>query len=259
LIPKYAQVRIRSHNKTITRQTETQAAKLRIKNEIKFLYSKKQHLNKTLYKLHLENAKQWRQLWNTIHNNITEKAEMRMRIKYTNLNNKIHKLEHNNTGNKARQEHNDTFQERMINLTNTTFTDEELQLLNKGLKYNLHYKRKNWIEPLAIEADTAINKIDPKEQEYMRQIVANNIKKLINKYKTLNDRRITLKHKRDIRERKLIYNIKEKIKSNLLVIVKADKGNTLVILQEDDYNHKVKEFITQNKYIKIPHGITNTQ
>jgi hypothetical protein len=93
---------------------------------------------------------------------------MRMRTKYTKLNNKIHKLEHNNTSNKARQEHNDTFQERTINLTNTTFTDEELQLLNKGLKYNLHYKRKNWIETLAIEADTAINKIDPKEQEYMR-------------------------------------------------------------------------------------------
>jgi hypothetical protein len=93
LIPKYAQIKIRSHNKTITRQTETQAAKLRMKNEIKFLYSKKQHLNKTLCKLHLENAKQWGQLWNIIHNNITEKVEMRMRAKYTNLNNKdIYKM-----------------------------------------------------------------------------------------------------------------------------------------------------------------------
>jgi hypothetical protein len=37
LIPKYAQVRIRSHNKTITRLTETQAAKLRIRNETLFV------------------------------------------------------------------------------------------------------------------------------------------------------------------------------------------------------------------------------
>jgi hypothetical protein len=30
---------------------------------------------------------------------------------------------------------------------------EETQLLNKGLKYNLHHKRNNWIHILAIEAE----------------------------------------------------------------------------------------------------------
>jgi hypothetical protein len=32
-----------------------------------------------------------------------------------------------------------------------------MQLLNKGVKYNLHYKHKDWIKTLAIEADTAIS------------------------------------------------------------------------------------------------------
>jgi hypothetical protein len=27
-----------------------------------------------------------------------------------------------------------------------------MQLLRKGLKYNLHYKQKNWLETLALEA-----------------------------------------------------------------------------------------------------------
>jgi hypothetical protein len=34
---------------------------------------------------------------------------------------------------------------RVVSTTNTYFTQEEIQLLNKGLKYNLHHKPKNWI------------------------------------------------------------------------------------------------------------------
>jgi hypothetical protein len=40
---------------------------------------------------------------------------------------------------KAKQE----FFKRVENLTNTTFMKEEMELLNKGLKYNLHHKPKN--------------------------------------------------------------------------------------------------------------------
>jgi hypothetical protein len=71
----------------------------------------------------------------------------------------------------------------MENLTDVTFTDSEMQLLNKGLKYNLHHKHKKWIQTLAIEGDTAINLLPDKEQSYMRQLVANNIPKLLNKQK----------------------------------------------------------------------------
>jgi hypothetical protein len=48
-------------------------------------------------------------------------------------------------------------------------------LLDKGLKYDLHYKHKDWIKTLAIEADMAISKMHIRDQMYMRQVVANNI------------------------------------------------------------------------------------
>jgi hypothetical protein len=38
-------------------------------------------------------------------------------------------------------------------------------LLNKGLKYNLHHKPKNWLQILAMQAGTV------KQQNYMREIV----------------------------------------------------------------------------------------
>jgi hypothetical protein len=71
------------------------------------------------------------------------------------------------------------------NLTNDTITDAEMQLLNKGLKYNSQYKPKEWIKTLAIKADTAISRVYERDQTYMRQLVTNNIQKLISKQKPL--------------------------------------------------------------------------
>ena len=54
------------------------------------------------------------------------------------------------------------FYPRVINKTNITFSDEEMTILNKGLKYNLNFKQKqNWISTLALEAETAINQLPP--------------------------------------------------------------------------------------------------
>jgi hypothetical protein len=50
--------------------------------------------------------------------------------------------------------------------------------LNKGLKYDLHHKHKKWIQTLAIEADTAICQLPEKDHGYMKQLVANNIRKI---------------------------------------------------------------------------------
>jgi hypothetical protein len=93
----------------------------------------------------------------------------------------------------------------------------------------------------------------------MRHLVANNIHKLIHKQNTYQDRRKTTRQKMEIREGKLIYHIKKKITDNKLIITKADKGNTLVILQKDVYNEKVKEFMIQNNFTKLTHDITSKQ
>jgi hypothetical protein len=45
--------------------------------------------------------------------------------------------------------------------------------------------------------------------------------------------------------------MKNKISKNKLVITKADKGKTLVILTQEEYKHKVKSFIQDNHFIKI--------
>jgi hypothetical protein len=66
---------------------------------------------------------------------------------------------------KNRTEENKNFP-RVINTTDTKFIQEEIQLLSKGMKYNLHYKQKNWLETSTFEAETTISKLDITEQHY---------------------------------------------------------------------------------------------
>jgi hypothetical protein len=86
----------------------------------------------------------------------------------------------------------------------------------------LHYKNKNWIETLALEAETAITNLDINEQNYYRHAVAKKIKDISKNNKTNN--------KKTKEEWKLIINIKYKIDTNKLIITRADKGKMLVIL-----------------------------
>lgn len=48
------------------------------------------------------------------------------------------------------------------------FTNYELTLFKKGLKYNLNHKQKKWIKTLALEAETAKTQLHTSEQDHMR-------------------------------------------------------------------------------------------
>jgi hypothetical protein len=60
-----------------------------------------------------------------------------MQRKYNN--NKIHKLKSDQRIDT--QQSTRTFYKRIVNLSNVTFTDDDTQLLRKGLKYNLHHTK----------------------------------------------------------------------------------------------------------------------
>jgi hypothetical protein len=120
---------------------------------------------------------------------------------------------------------------RVQNNTNIQFTQDEIQLLSKGLQYNLHYKNKNWIKTLALEAETAINKLDIIEQNYYRHVIAKQIK-------DMSKNMINHNNHNNKRGWRLIMNVK-KIHNNKLTITKADKGKTLVIITEDEYKQKI--------------------
>jgi hypothetical protein len=119
---------------------EDKVHKLRIKNKIKFWYADKHSLKKTLYRLHIQNGKKWKHLWDLINQYITNNLTMETNIKYRSIKYNIRKLKEHKTQTQTTDKWiNHIFYKRTENLTNVLFTDIEMQLLNKGLKYKLHH------------------------------------------------------------------------------------------------------------------------
>ena len=78
LIPSYAN--IKSQNTSPVAQFTSKKAQItRIKDEIKFLFKKKEELNRELYEHHLRAAEEWGGMWQTILNFINEKLNHDMR------------------------------------------------------------------------------------------------------------------------------------------------------------------------------------
>jgi len=81
LIPNFARIKI-PNNSPAAKSTLRKAQTLRIKEEIKYLYMKKQQLNRRLCYLHLSMANTWGNTWQYIRDTIETKLKKQIRRKY---------------------------------------------------------------------------------------------------------------------------------------------------------------------------------
>jgi hypothetical protein len=144
-----------------------------------------------------------------------------------------------------------TFYPKLINRTSVQLSHNETQLLNKGPNYNLHYTSRKWIETLAIEAETAISNVEENKQNHLRHVVANAIKAIIK-------RKETKSHTQHIPEWKTLMSIKRKLEEHKAILTQADKGKTIVIISEEEYNKHIMNFIDENQFSKISSNPTNS-
>jgi hypothetical protein len=145
----------------------------------------------------------------------------------------------------------------VINLTDIKFTEHENQLLQKGLKYNLHVQPKQQIKILAIEAETAINLLPVPDQDPVRYLIAKTLDKIA--HRTIpNPPDISSKNHKSKFDKITVNKIKEKLKQHNAILTKADKGQSIIIIYNDDYNNKVQDFITNNNFQLASRDPTNT-
>jgi len=123
-------------------------------------------------------------------------------------------------------------------LTEIPFSNREMALLHKGLKYNIHAKKKVWIQTLALEAETAITQLPTNEREAYRKMVAERVDKLQKQNPTHNTHP----------EAKLVHSLQTKLREHDAMITNADKGNTVVILPTHQYEIKLQDFIQNNDF-----------
>lgn len=176
-----------------------------------------------------------------------------MEIKYNNIQSNINRLIINT--NHKLFKNNTTFYPRVVNKTNIIFKEEQIILLQKGLKYNLHHKPKNWINNLSLEAETAIQQIPIYNQDIVRHQTA---KKPDSLYKHQLDNYDKHTHRLMFQEKTIITQILSLLNQHKATITKAYKGNSLIIIYEDEYYTKTQEFIDNNHFTPIQNVPTNT-
>jgi hypothetical protein len=146
ITPKYVNLKLKDSNNAI-KLTQKQLTKLRINNELKFLYIKKQQINNQLYKLYLRNAQYWQTNRPQIENNKNQRLNEEQKKHYIKFNNIINKLNIQLNEN-ARPNNKQKFYPRAHYMTNIQFTKKEENLLNKINKYNMGISPNTYIKQL---------------------------------------------------------------------------------------------------------------
>jgi hypothetical protein len=149
IIPSYAKIKV-PYTSQAAAITQRKAQTLRVKDEIRFLYRKKEQLNRQLYYAHLQATHEWGPIWDVISHSIHENLNALMKQKYLSQNQKLQQLSVQTHVTQIMPPHH--FHPQVVNLTDIAFTENESRLLQKGLNYNLHEKPNYWLKTLAIEA-----------------------------------------------------------------------------------------------------------
>jgi hypothetical protein len=95
---------------------------------------------------------------------------------------------------------------------------------------------------MALEAETAISYIDVTKQDHLRHTVAEHVAKIQRNIHINNNNR-----EQDKYEWRTMKELKEKLKKYNLIVTRADKGRTVVIMEQAQYDNKVTESMQGNR------------
>lgn len=234
VIPKFIQVSCAVQNSR-TNNVINFAKNKWIRFEIKFLFSKLSNIELEAYDLHLritacvpsELYEQWL-LFDSSVQRFAHIARFKKRERHSRkLSNLI----------SERNEEMKVFEPKMIadfvvNLSNEQFTENELNLLNRGLKFTPKPNDVNITDSI-VDIGTILKYKLPSVQDAIRT----RAKEVIENLET--------KNKKQFNDQ---FEIIDSLKKRNCVYVKADKGNKLVVLDKIDYENQVHDLINVRGY-----------
>lgn len=261
LTPNY--IKLKENHSTKAAERATNTARLTwLNTEIKNLHGKKQKLIERMYKLHLEiGAKDMDNKLNYLTWKHENTLAWKIKRKHTILDKKLSQLKAKSEGTRQKRRektkfkwlNRKVFHDRMINTTQTKFTNEEIGILEIGHKHNLSnsYNNKKVIDNIIVESEMLVQQLPIGERTHARHLITESIKECqdseIAQGKTGND----------TSNLKLIKELKHKIKRDNLIVTKADKGNCTVIMDKQAYIEKTNDFIKQNNLTQMKNDPTH--
>ena len=100
-----------------------------------------------------------------------------------------------------------------------------------------------------METERAIKLLDVRLQDPYRILDTKKLKQI---FSSSNQNRATQE-----RQAYIIKDINNKLATVNVMIVRADKGKTIVIINTDEYNKKVHNFLTENNFHTLQNDPTN--
>jgi biotin-(acetyl-CoA carboxylase) ligase len=153
-----------------------------------------------------------------------EKLDMTLDGQYTNLNKKTDKLKTKQNTQMSANVTTYNFHPRTINLTQTNFTEEKMQIIEKGPNYAIEQLINKHINQLLAEMENAISYLDTNIQQTYRQRALKKTKQILN-----------TKRKNNLHKRRhyVLKQIGEKVQKNNLNISQVEKGKILIIVDKE--------------------------
>lgn len=170
----------------------------------------------------------WYEFENSVFDNISKKIAM----KKDTQRRKLHKLiDNKTTTNMCTPAMVPDF---VCNQSDVIFSDSELALLNKGLKYTPKPNNIPLVEAI-VDIESALKYRTYSVQSDIRRTTTNVIDNLHRDRHTVNNE----------------FDIIKKLKESDCFFIKADKGNKIVILNKTDYDDRMIKLINESAYDEI--------
>lgn len=110
------------------------------------------------------------------------------------------------------------------------FNNEEIKIMKLGTRYSFEKELKFFVKELIIDTGNAIRHLDAEIHNAYRILTSKKIKEIMDSNKT------NMQHKR---YQHVIKQIRNKLTQNFLMVVKADKGRMMVIINMEQYKQKL--------------------
>lgn len=248
LVPKHMKIICKNNSKEAQYAVD-KTYKIWLRGEQKSMYSRRDNLYLHLKLIHTTlHSEIPNIIFDIIDVESREEANIISHEHYSRLNQKILSLRKiqstHHTENNSFQKCEHQFFRRVENLSQVQIEDRHLNILNKGLKYCPDIKSKKDIELLAINTEIALNSENSENTTIQKTKCAKIIKE-------------TLTSVKNSKEQRIISELKEVIKNNDLIITKADKGNTVTIIEKSKYTDKVYDLLNTDNFTQINTDPTN--
>lgn len=243
LFPNFIQLKSANlNNNDRANRAVIKGKRMWLQYELQYLYRKMSCIEKEVYALHLKLIKnlsdyEYNQ-WHLFDCYATRVIQHKYTEKRKILNRKFEDLKRaNKISSTTTFLQPEIIPDYVKNLSSEHFTDQELQLLNRGLNFSLP-SPKLPVEDIVVDVETSLKSIVGPEKYTIRQ----EVKKVL----------LTTSRNGELNSKaKILQKTINSLKSKDCFYLKADKGNSLVVIDKSDYFERLELLLTQGPYKEL--------